>query len=272
MDRPMILAEAGWYSDKREICQSGIESLINSSAPVFSSVKCAVLPHAGYRFSGRIAVNGVRMLHSSSKNVETVVIFGGHMPSGSKPVVETFDAARTPFGELQNDKTVQELLGGAAVRTNWREDNTAEIFFPIIKYFFGDVKIAVVYVPADGSFVNIAEKLSVMNNTLFIGSTDLTHYGGNYGFTPDTGNLPPHMWLKNQNDKSYLELLNAGKLKESIEYAEENRSACSAGAAAAAGYVAQICSLKPHLFDYYTSYDIMRSDNIVGYAGIIYGT
>ena len=78
-------------------------------------------------------------------------------------------------------------------------------------------------------------------------------------------------WVKNVNDKSYIDFLLNYRVDESLKHSIKERSACSAGGAALAALFAEKsgCSSSELLY-YYTSNDIYPSDSFVGYAGIIF--
>ena len=103
-----------------------------------------------------------------------------------------------------------------------------------------------------------------------LGSTDLTHYGPNYGFAPNGHGPEAVKWVKEVNDKKFidqaLKLDGPGMLKA----AQADQSACSAGGAVAAVAAAKAQGAqKAALIDYYTSYDVMPGDSFVGYAGMV---
>ncbi len=114
----------------------------------------------------------------------------------------------------------------------------------------------------------MAKELKV--SILVFGSTDLTHYGPNYGFAPKGYGPEAVKWVKEVNDKKFidqaLKLDGPGMLKA----AQEDQSACSAGGAVAAVAAAKADGAhKAALIDYYTSYDVMPGDSFVGYAGMV---
>ena len=114
----------------------------------------------------------------------------------------------------------------------------------------------------------MAQELKV--SILVFGSTDLTHYGPNYGFAPKGYGPEAVKWVKEVNDKHFVEA--ALKLDDSgmLKTAHEDQSACSAGGAVAAVAAAKAAGAhKAALIDYYTSYDVMPGDTFVGYAGIV---
>jgi len=116
--------------------------------------------------------------------------------------------------------------------------------------------------------VAVAQELQV--SLLVFGSTDLTHYGPNYGWAPKGFGPGAVKWVKEVNDKRFIEAalkLDGPGLMQAVA---EDQSACSAGGAAAAVAAARkLGATKTFLSDYYTSYDIMPGDSFVGYAGIV---
>jgi hypothetical protein len=103
------------------------------------------------------------------------------------------------------------------------------------------------------------------------GSTDLTHYGPNYGFSPQGRGDQALDWVRQENDKGFIDAVLTMDETALLDHAARNQSACSAGAAAAAVAACQaLGSSRAHLLDYYTSADIMRNDSFVGYAGFIF--
>jgi hypothetical protein len=106
---------------------------------------------------------------------------------------------------------------------------------------------------------------------LAIGSTDLTHYGPNYGFLVKGIGPSAVEWVKKENDRGFVDCALKLDIEGLLRHALENDSACSAGAAASA--MATCKSLgaeKGILLDYYTSYDVLPDESFVGYAGILY--
>jgi AmmeMemoRadiSam system protein B len=57
----------------------------------------------------------------------------------------------------------------------------------------------------------------------------------------------------------------------SIKHAIKNSSACSVGAAASCISASKVLQkTKGKVIDYYTSYDVMKSNSFVGYVGMVF--
>jgi AmmeMemoRadiSam system protein B len=271
----------GWYPFDEKDCRREIESYLEGWSPP-SSISGrgtgGIVPHAGWYFSGRLAA---RVFYSlkSKKKIDVVVLYGGHLGTDDLPRIVLEEACETPLGDIEiHAGFVKNLMKSIDMRkeSSTSGDNTIEIQLAMVKYFFPEAKLLAIRSPlslkADALGKEVAEiarneGLSI----LAIGSTDLTHYGPNYGFLTKGVGPSAVEWVKKENDKGFidraLKMDTAGLLK----HAQENDSACSAGAAASAIATCKALGAeKGILLDYYTSYDIMPDDSFVGYAGIVY--
>ncbi|MHC4725677.1 MAG: AmmeMemoRadiSam system protein B [Planctomycetota bacterium] len=110
-----------------------------------------------------------------------------------------------------------------------------------------------------------------------IGSTDLTHYGPRYGFTPMGVNTEALKWADNVNDRMFIDLALKLEPESLLASAAENCNACGAGAAAAAIAAAKkLGKTEGLLLAHTNSNEIMLrnmhtpSADSVGYAAIIF--
>jgi len=273
----MILAQNGWYPLSQDECKKEIKKYINEKIFIEGKnpVSC-VVPHAGWYFCGELSVNTIRILKEKNGDIKHIFIFGGHLSESNMPILETFDYADTPFGKLKNNIEVLTFFENNPniQRIEFLQDNTIEVLLPIVKYFFGErITVTAIYLPPNARIKNLIDELydKFGNYSVFIGSTDLTHYGFNYNFFHKDKNIDPVTWVKTVNDKKYIELLLKIQGDESIEYAIKNKAACSSGAAFGALTAAKIKGVKNGtLIGYSTSYDKHKDSSFVGYAGIIF--
>ena len=271
----------GWYPPDGKACKREIDSFLEGWAlppDLPKEVWGGVVPHAGWYFSGKLAA---RVFHTlkSMKKPEVVVLFGGHLGPGDLPRMMVEDIFETPFGDMETHHDLQRALS-ARLEMN-REaptgvDNTVEVQLAMVKYLFPDSKLLAVRAPFSSKAVALGEEVASVSiekgiSVFAVGSTDLTHYGPNYGFVKKGTGPGSVEWVKKENDRGFIDLalkMEAGGL---LAHALHNDSACSAGAVAAAATTCKaLGSQKGTLLDYYTSYDIMPDDSFVGYAGIVY--
>lgn len=113
--------------------------------------------------------------------------------------------------------------------------------------------------------------LELGKKILILGSTDLTHYGYNYGFTPKGVGEAAVEWVKNENDRKIVDLMLDMDMTGIIDESLINYNACCGGAVAAA--IASMKTLgakKGEKIIYTTSYDVRPDSSFVGYVGIVF--
>ncbi|PKL11514.1 MAG: AmmeMemoRadiSam system protein B, partial [Spirochaetae bacterium HGW-Spirochaetae-6] len=218
-------------------------------------------------------------LHQNLPKPDALCLIGGHLGSEHPVLYLEQDSCETPLGNLSLN---QELIREVADRITYKVadpnegDNTLEIQFPLAKYFFPDTPLLAFRAPVSELALELGQSLAETAkkhkiSILVIASADLTHYGPNYGFSPQKTLEDGLAWVKNTNDKTLIDLALQFKESELLEHSLENRSSCSAGAlAAAVSYARSMGILEGKLLEYSTSYDILPNQSFVGYAGLVF--
>ncbi|MBU2623534.1 MAG: AmmeMemoRadiSam system protein B [Proteobacteria bacterium] len=269
-----------WYPDSASECEREIKEFIKDAKTTGLKPVGGIVPHAGWYYSGKIACNVIKIL-SESGTPDVLLVFGMHLHAGSQRFLMKEGALETPFGEIEIERGIAEKLAekhSFEIETaqKFSRDNTIELQLPFIKYFFKDVKIVPMGVPPVEESLNIridavkiAKDLGL--KVMVLGSTDLTHYGVNYGFVSHGTGAKAVKWVKDENDKKVIDAMlemNPGKV---IKEALSNDNACCAGAAATAISAAkELGASRAELVTYITSYDISPGNSFVGYAGIVF--
>jgi len=264
----------GWYPDTAEQTRREIGEM-QESAPAQARQACAgILPHAGWQFSGRLALE---VLSSLTRGIDTIVIIGGHMGSADRIVSAFDDSFDTPLGELKADlQLLGALRGGLDIREDLERDNTVEVQLPFVRSLAPTVMVLGMRAPptplAAALGKAIADAAAGLGRRIAVaGSTDLTHYGGSYGFSPAGSGAEALRWVREVNDRRIVESMLELDVEAALERARRERSACSIGGAAAAMRFAHESGCREgHLVGYMTSYDVLPGSSFVGYAGIIY--
>jgi MEMO1 family protein len=271
----------GWYPAERKDCEREIQSFLEGWSPpdFLSGAKAGgIVPHAGWYFSGKLAARVFQSL-KSGREVEVVVVYGGHLGSKEPPLIVTEEVWETPFGEVEiHQELVKGLMGKMDMgkESPSSGDNTIEVQLAMIKYFFPKAKLLAIRPPLSPKAISLGEEVARMAqksgiSVISIGSTDLTHYGPNYGFLKKGVGPVSVEWVKNENDKGLVDLALKMDAEGLLEHARRNESACSPGAAVSAIATCKALGAKGgKLLDYYTSYDILPDESFVGYAGIVY--
>ena len=283
----MILREPclppGWYPRNRVEISKFLEPYKNGASSPGENLSgfsaAAMAPHAGWYYSGQTAAFAVSSLE---REAETVAVIGGHLPRGMPVLLAAEEGVKTPFGAMSIDQELREKFKKQIETAPDRyKDNTVEVLLPMVHYFFPKADLLWLRFPAELSSFEAGKILAETSQNLgrriaVLASTDLTHYGVNYGFSPRGRGKPALDWVKEVNDADFIAAVLEGDPSLVLKQAEENSSACSAGAVLGAlGFTAAMGETPRRLLDYRTSADADGEgeipDSFVGYAAVAFG-
>ena len=162
-------------------------------------------------------------------------------------------------------------------------EHSIEVQVPFIQHLFPDAKIVPLMVGpileaceigrAVGRVISGSDKQIVA-----VASTDLTHYGPSYNFTPMGIEPEAIRWAKEQNDRFFINLAVTMQADKLVESSRMYNSACGAGAVASAvGAAGELGVREGKLLAHTTSAEIVKkrynqqSTDSVGYAAIVFG-
>ncbi|MBN2658803.1 MAG: AmmeMemoRadiSam system protein B [Spirochaetales bacterium] len=262
-----------WYPDRKEDVLQQIEEYNRKLGPAEESALSVIVPHAGWYFSGHLAYDAVRRIKT---DVQVVFILGGHLPDNQPFLFWSGDHCETPLGSLEIHRGLRDsFMKDLNAQFDNSPDNTIEVQLPFIRSHFGNIPIVPLRVPAGPSallFPDTVQEILLKSNlkAAFIGSTDLTHYGPNYGFAPEDSLENPRKWVED-SDRKILEAMKTFSGADILRYGSDDSSACSAGAAAAASLLGRISgSVQGRLLWYETSLTRHQSSSFVGYGSLIF--
>jgi MEMO1 family protein len=273
MVRQRMLAQ-GWYPSTADGVVSQCEEWERATTGLPRDGVAAVVPHAGWAFSGRIAYQAMRGLR---RDAETVVVVGGHLRPSDAVRVAPEDGYETPLGILAADVDLAAALGRSIdLRDDRIADNTVEIQLPLVAHLFPDARCLHLRCPPDENAARVGELIAgyairTGRIVCVVGSTDLTHYGPGYGFTPVGLGEGAVEWVRTVNDRRIVEAMVSLDSEATVRLGTETGAACSAGAAAAAIAFARAFGVREGtVTEYAQSYDVRPDDSFVGYVGIRY--
>ncbi len=272
-----------WYPSSAAECEREITGFLvegKNLHPPGRALVGGIVPHAGWYYSGSIACNVIQCIRGQEAT-DVVVVFGMHLHADSPCYIMTEGAWETPFGEIPVEERLASELAERFPFTiespaRFTQDNTVELQLPFIKYFFKDAKIIAMGVPPHNSSLEIGRTVVEISKRLglrvkVIGSTDLTHYGANYGFVSKGTGKQAVDWVRNENDRQVIEAMLALEPENVITEALSGQNACCAGAAATAIEAAKnLGADRADELAYATSYDKSPGNSFVGYVGIVF--
>jgi AmmeMemoRadiSam system protein B len=287
--RPIVAGQ--FYPGRRDACVDEINEYIDNIKPNESlpeTIVSGIVPHAGWAFSGQLAVLVFSAVKQRHEKVDTFCIFGAaHSYFGPAPAVGDEAFWETPLGKAAVDRDLGgRLLDKKVVVSNssaHRGEHSIEVQVPFIQYLFPDAQILPILTPPSEQAVMLGEAVGGLikgdsnKKVVCIGSTDLTHYGPRYGFTPMGIGEDALDWADRVNDQRFIDLALRLEPERMLTSAAENCNACGAGAAAAAVATAKsLGKTKGLLLAHTNSNQVMldrfgtSSADSVGYAAIVF--
>jgi len=286
--KPVVAGQ--FYPDEREECLAQIRDCLAShteSESLPDSPVAGIVPHAGWTFSGSVAAMVFSAAGKRRGGIRTFVIFGAaHGYFGAKPACDGNDAWETPLGEVRIDDALRQTLldaGVAVVASSaHRHEHSIEVQVPFIQHLYPEARILPIITPANESSIVLGNALAARppdadGGIFYAGSTDLTHYGPRYGFTPMGIGSDALGWASNVNDRQFIDLALALEPQRLLANAIENGNACGPGAAAAAITVAKRLGAPRGILLAHTSSNevLLRKTGTanrdsVGYAAIVF--
>lgn len=269
-----------WYPAGPAPCREAIATYAEGVVPTRGY--CGLIgPHAGWAYSGQTAARGYATLATDSDAIELVVVFGSHRGAFGPNTIFRGEAWDTPLGRISNAKDIvaqiaEPLSLDDEPLSPRQPDNAVELHLPFVRYFFPRAELLMLGVAAAPVAMEIGEHTGARvrqsgRRAVFIGSTDLTHYGPNYDFAPHGTGEEAVTWVRHENDRGFVEAILQQNAAGVLDHADMHHSACCPGAVAAtlAALRAYGHELKPKLVEHTLSCDVHPSPSFVGYASVV---
>ena len=272
-----------WFPESMEACLKEIagfqkEGWLNQAQG--DGYHAGIAPHAGWFFSGSIACRVIETLARGDKP-DLVVLFGHHLRPSAPTTVMTEGTLETPFGDLTIHGDFSKTISKAPfIRSEMAPfmapENTLELQLPFVRHFFGEVPICLMGVapnryaaPTGKTVVATAAEMGL--SVKVIGSTDLTHYGPNFGFTPKGKGKEALKWVSESNDREAIQHMVELDDTYFTQDALSRQNTCCAGAVAATLAAARTLDATRGIeIAHTTSFDKSPSDSFVGYTGVVF--
>jgi len=237
-----------------------------ANSPTKVSAKGAILPHAGYIFSGKVATQTVEKIIP----LKRIIILGpNHTGLGEDFSVYPEGAWTTPLGEVEVDKeSVEFLLQKNLLKKDTLAHNfehSIEVELPILQYFFKEFKFVpiVCNVASLETYYKVAHRIyegikKVKEDIFIIASSDMTHYE-----PEETARRKDRLAIEailNLDVENFLEVVK-----------KENITICGVAPISITLILTKLLgATKAEVVLYQTSADISRDySSVVGYLGAI---
>jgi AmmeMemoRadiSam system protein B len=217
-----------------------------------------------------------------------VVLFGAvHVRHGSRAAMFSSGAWETPLGLVRvEERLAQRLLTQSGLIEAdphaHEEEHSLEVQVPFVQHLLPRTPIVPIMVLPNDKAAAVGASVgrtcqAYGVDAAFIGSTDLTHYGPAYGFTPQGVGPTGLAWAKDVNDRRMIELIVALREADAVGESLVNHNACGAGAIAATIAACKAAgAARATLLRHTTSHEVLSAihdepmRDAVGYAGIVF--
>jgi AmmeMemoRadiSam system protein B/AmmeMemoRadiSam system protein A len=196
--RPAALA-GSWYPDGRALLFATAHLLMRTaaSAPTLPARPIAlVVPHAAWDYSGLAAATAYRLLRPGDFD-RVVILAPSHHGQFQGFALDDATAYRTPLGEVPICEGVVQTLASEVARVVpgvTEPEHAVEIELPFLQAALGSFCLVPVLSGQTDEDIQeaFARQLSRLDDgrTLFVFSSDFSHYGSRFGFSP-FGDLSP---------------------------------------------------------------------------------
>ena len=199
--RPPAVA-GRWYPEDPRVLSTTIQTFLNkaklpSSLP--SKINALIVPHAGYRFCGQTAAYAYKAI--KGKNYKYVVIIApAHYARFYGASTLDVEAYKTPLGEVPLERRFIKALLASPLFKEYTlahlREHAIETQLPFLQVVLGKFKLIPILIGqiTDEDVFRLAKTIKsvfspVMEETLFIASSDFTHFGPMYGYVPFKENI-----------------------------------------------------------------------------------
>ena len=266
----------GFYPPEKSKIESAVKKLLSSVKVKKRDVLGAVVPHAGYAFSGKTAAH---VYTSLKKGFDTVVIIGPDHAGMSKKVSVGTESWELLTGVVEPDKALAEkILGGSELFDHddfaHTYEHSIEVQLPFLQKVLGKFKLVPIMIPSFLSTAGACDEIGSAiakackgKKVLILASSDFTHFGSGYGFKPASRNVVK--WVTD-TDNAIIDAIKEMDNEKILKLALET-TMCGHGPVMALVSAMKGRAKKAELLDYSTSFDASGDKSvIVGYGGIIF--
>jgi MEMO1 family protein len=153
---------------------------------------------------------------------------------------------------------------------------------PLIQHAWPNARLLPVEVPLIDDAVQVGERTArtlkeAGQSAVYLASSDLTHYGPAYHFTPFGVGMDGLKWAK-ENDRRLLDSVGRLESDRIVPEVRDRANACGGGAIAAMLAACQLSGASSaKVLRHVNSYEVLcashpqRPDNAVGYAAVVVG-
>ncbi len=243
--------------------------------------KAIIVPHAGYIYSGETAAYAYSSL--MGKPVSRIILLATSHYAYLNGVVINEKPYQTPSGVYFTDKTAidalkKEIFPIVVNETASTREHSDEVQIPFLLKAAPSARLVPIIV-GDMSAKDMEKTAAAISKisddkTVIIASSDFTHYGSSFGYTPDFGSLNKREGIRAIDLKAvdYITRLDSAGFLNYVK--ESGATICGANPIALMLKILNACKFTNNgvLLKYTTSGELTGDfDQSVSYAAILFG-
>lgn len=210
-----------WYPRTREPLAGLVDALLDDAAArsrtASGPVARLIVPHAGFSYSGAVAASAFAKLRGA--DFDRIVLLGPshHFGFRGAAIPDAAEVYRTPLGDVPIDRaTVSALAASAVVRVDDRvfePEHALEAELPFLQRLVGrDIPVVPVLMGGQATSEDAAHLAEALGSlltakTLVVVSSDFTHFGERFGYTPFADDLAARI---RRLDRGAIDAIEAG--------------------------------------------------------------
>ncbi|MBI2963933.1 MAG: AmmeMemoRadiSam system protein B [Deltaproteobacteria bacterium] len=269
-----------WYPADAEELRRQVETFLGTARAADGSLRAILVPHAGYRYSGHAAGAAYARV-GRGRWRRALVLAPSHYHSFAGAAVFPGDGFETPLGIVNVDHAATRMLAASPLFTEtarpYAREHSLEIQLPFLQVIDPALQLVPVMVGAADDVEDLAALGATVRGlddgeTLFVISSDFTHYGAHFDYLPFPPDGPDAVSERLRRlDFGAIDRIRAGDADGFVRYVRSTGiTICGRGPITAflherrGWFAADVVS-------YYTSLDVTGDfEHCVSYAGIVF--
>lgn len=261
-----IPVAAGFYPSERKKLDCQVSSFLDQNV---SRKPClgTIVPHAGYVFSGPTTGKAYASISTKAK---TFVIAGPNHTGFGSPVAMSTQDWKTPLGISKTDRRLSGKVPES--EDSHMFEHSIEVQLPFIQKRFPGAKIIPLCLSDIGidEIRELAGKIA-SGDFFYIASSDFTHFGPNYNYTPVNGSDEENLDYTRKLDMKAIDLILKLQPERFYGFVKENGMTICGAVPITLVLLAckELGAKRAELIGYSTSYEVHPDRSFVNYAGIV---
>jgi len=181
--RPAAVAGQFYAAEPQSLLTDVLQYLADVNQPLNIKPKALIVPHAGYIYSGPIAASAYKLIEPFATQIKQVILLGpAHRVALNGVATPAADFFKTPLGNIKINtefcNKAEQLNFVSKNKLAHSDEHSLEVQLPFLQTILNDFQLTP-FVVGDCNSSDIANLLDLFfdfNETLFIISTDLSHF------------------------------------------------------------------------------------------------